>query len=130
MTTDTAIAHLEAFIAGGDELGEVSKEDALTALRTIEAERDALRAENEKVLEALVDMVGQHCYFGDASRKMGETVLMDWALSANEDAIDLLVEMGYLEQIRPDKDWWRWTQKSGRGERQALAAQDGAKQAQ
>jgi hypothetical protein len=32
MNTETAIAHLEAFIAGGDEMGDVSEQDALEAL--------------------------------------------------------------------------------------------------
>lgn len=35
MNTETALAHLEAFIAGGDELGDVSESDALAALEFV-----------------------------------------------------------------------------------------------
>lgn len=61
--------------------------------------------------EALIDMVNQHCQFDKRFHGLDGIVLMDMALSANEDAIYLLMEQGYLERIRPDKDWYRWTEK-------------------
>lgn len=69
---------------------------------------DLLAAEqkkNEKLQEALEDMVAQHCYY-----KSGlETLLWDNGLSANEDALELLCKLGRVERLSEDKMWYRWT---------------------
>jgi len=43
MDAKTAIATLEAFIAGGDELGDVPEQDALSALQVVRERIDSLR---------------------------------------------------------------------------------------
>lgn len=53
-----------------------------------------------KLIDALIGMVQQHCSSGDW--------IVDEALSANEYAIAVLVEIGYLERVKQDKDWYRW----------------------
>lgn len=60
--------------------------------------------ENKRLCYSLLDMVMQHCQWS-------EGVFSDLALSANEYAIDLLMDLGLMEKIRPDKNWVRLTEK-------------------
>lgn len=50
-----AITHIEAFICGGDELGDVSKEDATEALRTIEDKLNELLSKPQTLHEKIFD---------------------------------------------------------------------------
>ena len=52
----------------------------------------ALSDENAKLLDALVGMVAQHCAWHDG-------LLHDNALSADEDAIDVLMNMGAIRMV-------------------------------
>jgi hypothetical protein len=54
MNTETALAHLEAFIAGGDELGDVPEDDAIEALQSI---RETLEKQEKEIerLRAVLD---------------------------------------------------------------------------
>lgn len=74
--------------------------DTLTQPQQKEA---SLNAVNE-LLISLADMVGQHCRYKDG-------MLMDMGLSANADALDILERAGIVERVRPDKDWYRWTEE-------------------
>lgn len=60
-----------------------------------------------QLIDALLDMVNQHC----TDHRHNPPLIMTEALSSNENAIDLLVELGYLEQIRDDREWYRRTKK-------------------
>jgi len=51
-----------------------------------------LSDENERLLDALVGMVAQHCAWHDG-------LLHDNALSADEDAIDVLMNMGAIRMV-------------------------------
>jgi len=51
-----------------------------------------LSDENAKLLDALVGMVAQHCAWRDS-------LLHDNALSADEDAIDVLMNMGAIRMV-------------------------------
>lgn len=62
-----------------------------------------------KLIDALIGMVQQHCSSGD--------LIVDEGLSANEYAIAVLVELGYLEKAKANKDWYRW---AGRGKTFAI----------
>lgn len=57
MNFETALAHLGAYLEGGDELGEVSKEDASAAL-------DHLRTrlqESERLVSECADVLAEVC---------------------------------------------------------------------
>ena len=49
---------------------------------------------DREVVEALMDMVNQHC-----QDPRDPDVVLDGALSSNEDALFLLVEMGYAKDL-------------------------------
>lgn len=53
MKREDAIAHIEAYIAGGDELGIVSDNDALLALRSLEYDANELIAALKNVQRML-----------------------------------------------------------------------------
>lgn len=58
---ETAVSHLEAFISGGDELGDVSEDDAIAALRFLEGTIQQLQGEadtNERFGLRLLDGLG------------------------------------------------------------------------
>lgn len=60
-------------------------------------EREVMAERYKRALDALEDMVFQHCTRGDLDR------VETWALSSNENAIDLLVEEGRLKR---DGSFW------------------------
>lgn len=69
-----------------------------------EGQCSALREENVKLREALVDMVNQHCTDHTGLMSTG-------ALSANEDAINLLEAMGLIKQVSERPRRYRWVKQ-------------------
>jgi len=51
-SAETAFGHLEAFISGGDELGEVPEKDAIDAVNYLRARIAELEAEIENLIKA------------------------------------------------------------------------------
>jgi chromosome segregation ATPase len=56
-TSEIALAHLEAFISGGDEMGDVSTDDAIQSLDMIRAELDKQRTVSATLFENSVAKV-------------------------------------------------------------------------
>lgn len=86
---------------GLSELYTTLAQAALTDLAKVKQ----LIRERDDLLDALVDMVSQHC----AETQMGEQ-LMDFALSANEYAIHVLMTLGIVERIPGKLIRYRWTE--------------------
>lgn len=63
------------------------------------------RAVADYALMHLASMVEQHCFLKEID---GVAIYCDIGLSANEDAMDLLKQVGLLHPypLRPEKDWW------------------------
>lgn len=56
----------------------------------------------EELLLTLASMVNQHCMRGDG-------VLSDFAISANEEALDCLERAGIVEALKPDMGLYKFT---------------------
>jgi hypothetical protein len=89
--TDAAFRALDKFVLA-----------LLAELDRVRGERDALRNGNTELLEALMDMVLQHCggYPDDLIRHN--------YLSANEDAVSILEQAGMIEN---DRLYWSALQR-------------------
>lgn len=55
----------------------------------------------------LAEMVHQHC-----SDREAPHLIMDYAISTNEDAITYLEKLGWLELVEIKALRWRWTEKA------------------
>lgn len=70
------------------------------SLRLLDEKREQLEADKKELIEALSDMVAQHCYIDDAERKkdIGDKADVESnCLHANADAMRLLGKLGVLE---------------------------------
>jgi hypothetical protein len=69
------------------------------------AKANELRRGNTILLDALADMVNQHFFHANGGPEVGE-FLTDNGLSANENAIAVLLDAGMARQIRDDRCWY------------------------
>lgn len=86
--------------ATGSEAEVAQQEHTMRLLIQAENARDALYRGNTLLIEALMDMVGQRFYERDG-------VYSHSFMSSDEQAIEVLMQAGYAEEVEPGKNGYR-----------------------